>query len=88
MANSEKPIRMCFVCRGRFEQNLLSRLQCKEKKLQSFDGFGRSFYLCKECLDKIHEGVDIKRIEKALFRECKNKDNYLEQLKEMLTYVR
>ena len=82
MANLKKPIRMCACCRTRNQKNSMIRLQCKEKKLQFFDGIGRSFYICNDCLDTE------KRLEKTLYRECKNKDGYLTQLKEMLIYVR
>lgn len=71
------PIRTCISCRKKQEQNLLNRLQCKEKKLSFFTGSGRSFYICDDCLDD-------KRLEKALYRHCKNKDNYIEQLKEII----
>jgi len=43
-----------------------------------FSGIGRSFYLCDECL------LDYSKVEKALYRNCKNKDNYIEQLKEIV----
>lgn len=73
---------MCISCRTRNHKDSMNRLQCKDKKLQTFDGIGRSFYICNECLE------DEKRLEKALYRECKNKDGYLLQIKEMLIYVR
>jgi predicted RNA-binding protein YlxR (DUF448 family) len=73
---------MCACCRTRDDQKNMLRLQCKDKKLQTFDGIGRSFYICNNCLE------DEKKLEKALYRECKNKDGYLSQLKEMLIYVR
>lgn len=88
MANLKKPIRMCIVCRSKEEKNSMLRLQCKDSKLISFDGFGRSFYMCKECQNKALENIEIKRIEKTLYRECKNKDEYIVQLKEILTHVR
>jgi predicted RNA-binding protein YlxR (DUF448 family) len=88
----KKPIRTCIVCRGKFEQNLLLRFKCKDKKLQAFDNMGRSFYICKECISLLEDedinSKNLKKLEKALFRECKNKDNYIGQLKEILTHVR
>jgi len=59
-------------------QKLLTRLQCKEKKLIAFSGIGRSFYVCDSCLK------DEKKLEKALYRHCKNKDEYIVQLREIL----
>ena len=88
MANLKKPIRMCIVCRSKENKNSMLRLQCKSSKLIKFDGFGRSFYMCKECQNKTLENIELKRIEKTLFRECKNKDEYIVQLKEILTHVR
>lgn len=73
-----KTKRTCIVCRGKFLQKSLLRLQCSEKKLIPFSGIGRSFYLCQMCLK------DFKKVEKALYRNCKNKDNYIEQLKEIV----
>jgi len=72
------PIRTCISCRVKQEQNELNRFKCKDKALSIFDGFGRSFYICKECLE------NKKKLEKALFRQCRNKAPYWEQLKEIL----
>ena len=77
-----KPIRMCISCRGKFEQNLLTRLQCKDKKLLKLDGNGRSFYICNTCLK------DTNKISKALKRACKNNKKYEIDLKEILVNVR
>ncbi|MRJ06569.1 MAG: DUF448 domain-containing protein [Epsilonproteobacteria bacterium] len=40
---------MCVVCRGRFPQRELLRLQCINKELRKWSGSGRSFYLCETC---------------------------------------
>lgn len=88
MPKLEKPIRTCVVCRNKLTKDNLIRLQCKDYKLINFDGVGRSFYICKECQEKALLDVEIKRIEKALFKQCKKKDEYLVQLKEILTHVR
>ncbi len=71
-------IRTCVVCRSKFSQKLLNRLQCSEKKLTAYTGVGRSFYICNECLE------NESKLEKALYRSCKNKDNYIVQLREIL----
>ena len=88
----KKPIRTCIVCRQKFEQNMLLRFKQKDKKLYSYDNNGRSFYICKECISFLEDeninSKNYKNLEKALFRECKNKDNYIGQLKEILTHVR
>ena len=89
MANLRRPIRMCVVCRNRSEKENLLRLKCENKKLVSFNGYGRSFYICKSCLELAFDNEkDLKRLEKTLYRECKNKDEYIVQLKEILTHVR
>jgi predicted RNA-binding protein YlxR (DUF448 family) len=71
-------VRTCVVCRKKFSQKLLNRLQCKDKKLISFTGEGRSFYLCSVCLE------DDSKVEKALYRQCRNKDSYIVQLREIV----
>lgn len=71
-------IRTCVVCRIKMAQKLLNRLQCKEKKLTAFSGNGRSFYVCNSCLE------NESKLEKALYRHCKNKDEYIVQLREIL----
>ena len=55
-------VRMCIVCRKRYTQDSLIRLKFyKEKqKIVEFNGTGRSYYICKECL--LHS----KKIEKYL----------------------
>jgi len=45
-----QPIRMCIACRSRHPQNTLIRLKLSGKEVVTFDGFGRSFYLCDECV--------------------------------------
>ncbi len=47
----KKPLRMCIVCKRRFFQNELNRLQCKNNKLTFFSGVGRSFYVCGSCIN-------------------------------------
>uniref|UniRef100_UPI004047DDDF DUF448 domain-containing protein n=1 Tax=Aliarcobacter sp. TaxID=2321116 RepID=UPI004047DDDF len=91
MASSKKILRTCVICRGRFEQKELLRLKCEEKKLLFYNNYGRSFYICKSCEESLHADLNVKnykKIEKSLCRECKNKDKYVTQLKEMLTDVR
>lgn len=88
----KKPERTCIICRQKFTQNSMFRFKCQDKKLVPFDNNGRSFYICKDCIaiieDSQNNQKNFKKIEKALFRECKNKDDYIGQLKEILTYDR
>ncbi len=46
----KKPVRMCVVCRNRFLQEKLNRMQFKNGELLNFVGKGRSFYVCNECI--------------------------------------
>jgi predicted RNA-binding protein YlxR (DUF448 family) len=45
-----QPIRMCIACRSRYPQKSLIRLKQNGKEIVAFDGIGRSFYLCNECV--------------------------------------
>jgi predicted RNA-binding protein YlxR (DUF448 family) len=87
----KKTLRTCVICRGKFEQKELLRLKCEEKELLFYNNSGRSFYICMQCQCHLLEDMnskEYKRIEKSLCKECKNKDKYVTQLKEMLTDVR
>lgn len=91
MANLKKTLRTCVFCRNKSEQNELLRLRCEDKKLVLYKNYGRSFYICEDCIKKVQSNIsdkENKKIQKALCRECKNKDNYVVQLKEILTDVR
>jgi len=71
---------MCVSCRSRHNQNTLLRLQCRDASLESFMGSGRSFYLCKVCLD------DEKKLTKSLMRQCRSsdKERLTNRLKEII----
>lgn len=47
---SSKSIRMCIGCRQKLLQQELLRLRHSDGKISAFEGSGRSFYFCKECL--------------------------------------
>ena len=74
----EKQIRTCVVCRDKFNQKNLLRLQCINKLLLNFTQKERSFYLCEKCI------LDDKKVLKTLYRQCKNKADYLHQLEEIV----
>ncbi|HEY9203311.1 MAG TPA: hypothetical protein VIM82_03175 [Sulfurimonas sp.] len=76
-----QPLRMCISCRQRDVQDNLIRLQCMDSQLSLFRGSGRSFYLCKVCLE------DEKKVLKALMRQCKSgeRDKLAKTLKEIIT---
>ncbi|MDF1876412.1 DUF448 domain-containing protein [Sulfurimonas sp. SAG-AH-194-L11] len=79
--NFHQPIRMCISCRERAVQSNLFRLRCVDGELSSFDGIGRSFYLCFSCLD------DGKKLSKALMRQCRTnkREQLMNKLKEIIT---
>jgi len=73
--------RMCISCRVRvFQQNML-RLQCVDGNLEIFNGLGRTFYLCDNCLQ------DEKKLLRSLMRQCKSgdKEKFMNRLKEIIT---
>jgi predicted RNA-binding protein YlxR (DUF448 family) len=63
------PIRTCVACRSRLEQNVLLRLQSSNNSIISYSGFGRSFYLCGDCIENKRDLV----VKKMLYY-CGNKD--------------
>ncbi|AFV96768.1 DUF448 domain-containing protein [Candidatus Sulfuricurvum sp. RIFRC-1] len=60
-----QPIRMCVVCRERFAQFALLRLQCRNGLLQPYANEGRSFYMCRSCIEH-------KKTPGQLSRQCKS----------------
>ncbi len=91
MANLKNILRTCIVCRTKYEQKELLRLKCENKKLVRYNNYGRSFYICETCSKKILTDLkvkELKRLEKILNKECKSQDNFVTQLKEILTDVR
>jgi len=55
---------MCVVCRERLSQGEMLRLQCQNKEIIKFSGIGRSFYICKDCINS-------KKLDKIIQRICK-----------------
>ncbi|PKT75253.1 DUF448 domain-containing protein [Helicobacter winghamensis] len=77
------PVRMCVVCRGRFPQESLLRLQYQNSKLQVFQGSGRSFYVCRNCQEAPKLSDHITRICKL---DKKHKEIIKTALKEIFLY--
>jgi len=75
--NLHLPIRMCIQCRERQAQNLLVRLQCKDRKIQAFDGVGRSLYVCRNCIEN-------PKLVKHLAGRCKCAKETHEEIKSLL----
>ncbi|QOP45274.1 DUF448 domain-containing protein [Sulfurimonas paralvinellae] len=76
-----QPTRMCVSCRQRTPQFHLTRLQCIDGEITPFSGVGRSFYLCRDCLE------EDKKIIRVLMRQCRggDKDKHMNKLKEIIT---
>ena len=76
-----KPTRMCIACRVKDAQENLTRLRCENGRLFPFEGVGRSFYICRVCLE------DEKKLAKALMRQCRSgkRDELMNTLKEIVT---
>ncbi len=74
------PVRMCIVCRGRFLKSQLIRLQYKEGELIKFSGVGRSFYVCRDC-------VDNNRIVDCIIKTCKIDKGLKKILKQSLKEI-
>ena len=55
-------IRMCVVCRERLLQKDMLRFQCKNREVIPFLGTGRSFYICKECLESKNLAKNLAKI--------------------------
>ena len=47
----QKPTRMCISCRKKFVRLTMIRLQHRDSKILAYQGVGRSFYLCHECIN-------------------------------------
>lgn len=67
-------MRTCVACRKKDLQQHLVRLKI-ENAIKLYDGRGRSFYLCKECVFKDSSHKALKRMAKS--------NDIKEQLKEI-----
>ena len=79
--NSHVPIRMCIQCRERSAQDNLVRLQCKEKKIEAFNGIGRSIYVCASCIEN-------PKLVKQLAGRCKCAKDSHEEINSLLKELR
>lgn len=73
---AENSVRMCVVCRQRDLQKNLLRFKVLESALQLYDGNGRSFYVCYNCLLQHKTHQIVKKI-------VKKADNLQEQIEEI-----
>jgi predicted RNA-binding protein YlxR (DUF448 family) len=75
------PIRTCICCRDKFEQQVLVRLQLDDCSIVAYSGLGRSFYLCRNCIDMKRDIVLKKLLQRSI---NKNKSLILSRLEEIL----
>lgn len=71
MNKNHIPIRMCVICRARFEKFTLHKF--KESSTN------RSFYICKKCID-----TDVRFLKKRLIKQVKFNNLDDENFKEKL----
>ncbi len=73
-----KPTRMCLSCRQRAIKKTLVRLQQSENEILSYQGVGRSFYICHECIN------NEKKIKGLTKRFKQDKERFIKFLKELV----
>jgi len=73
-----QPTRMCIACRSRHPQNTLIRLKQLGKDVVAFDGQGRSFYLCTECVK------NEKKVKGLVKRFKQDAEHFTKLLKELI----
>ena len=73
-----QPTRMCIACRSRHPQNTLIRLKLSGKDVVVYDGQGRSFYLCADCVK------NEKKVKGLVKRFKQDKEQFTKLLKELL----
>lgn len=73
-----QPIRMCIACRSRNPQNTLIRLKQSGKEIVAFDGQGRSFYVCRICME------NEKKIKGLVKRFKQDEEHFTKLLKELM----
>jgi len=75
-----KKTRMCIRCRKRYMQKELLRLQNNNECLSAFSGRGRSFYVCRACINTPKIMQNILKVGKLKPSEC-----HIQALKEIIT---
>lgn len=74
------PIRMCIVCKNRFEQKSLYRFQIQKGEIVSKIQFGRSLYICNQCI--FCEEKDLQKTFSKVYKDFHTKISQ-ENLKEI-----
>ncbi|OOP78044.1 hypothetical protein B0X29_03205 [Helicobacter pylori] len=79
LRKTEIKIRMCVACRMRQPQKDLLRLKSFDNQIMEFDGKGRSFYVCGNCL---------KNGEKKLLKAVSKIKNTPKDVKNIITWIK
>ncbi len=74
-----QPVRMCIVCKNRFEKRLLTRFGVDSNQFCADFRLGRGIYLCGACALK-----EEKILHKAFSRMCKKLKINPQNLKELV----
>jgi len=73
-----QPIRMCIACRSRHPQNTLIRLKQSGNDVVVFNGNGRSFYLCINCVK------NEKKVKSLVKRFKQDEERFVKLLTELM----
>ena len=69
---------MCIACRSRHPQNTLIRLKLLGQDVTAYDGLGRSFYLCEQCIQ------NEKKVKGLVKRFKQDTEQFTKLLKELI----
>ena len=72
-----KPIRMCVSCRQKSLKRTLARVQQLKSEIVVYQGSGRSFYICDEC---INSEKKIKGLAKRFKQDVERFTKFLKEL--------
>jgi len=73
-----QPTRMCIACRSKHPQNTLIRLKQNANEIVVYDGIGRSFYVCEQCIQ------NQKKVKGLVKRFKQDEEHFTKLLKELM----
>jgi len=73
-----QPTRMCIACRSKHPQNTLIRLKQNANEIVVYDGIGRSFYVCNQCIQ------NQKKVKGLVKRFKQDEEHFTKLLKELM----
>jgi len=76
--NKQQPIRMCLSCRQRKLRKSMVRLEQEGQDIFAYRGQGRSFYICRECIN------NEKKIKGLTKRFKQDRERFIKFLKELV----